>query len=807
MVLSLLLSGDPRAGAKEPAPPPAAVVKLPNGWSLSPAGRQMELGGLPLKLVAIPGTSQVLVASNGYTQHFIALVDVAKATVLQHTPITEGWMGLALSPNGKQVYVSGGSRDRILIFELVDGKLTPGAEIVLPAGTFPAGLQVNKDGTRLYVTGNLSDALLVVDLLKKEVITTIAVGKKPYTCAVTADEQTAYVSDWGEQDVAVLDLGSGRVRGKIPVQEKPNDLQLSADEQRLFVSNGNRNTVSIIDTAAGNVMEQIDVGLVPNAPLGTTPNAFAMEPDGKTLYVANADNNALAVLDVSRPGHTFSRGFIPTGWYPTAVCLSRSGDKACLVAANGKGTTSVPNTRAWLESNLAGRKSLGDSKNPSYIAGLLEGTLSIIPIPDEELLAGYSHQVQRNSPYATKQAAATPPIAIGKDCPIKYVFYIIKENRTYDQVFGDMPEGNGDPASCLFPEEITPNHHALAREFGLLDHFFHDAEVSADGHHWVTSAYATDYVEKFWPSMYAGRGQKARLDLHDDPVAYSAGGFIWDLCAKAKISYRSYGEFARVRGAEPGTVRPGMPSLVGHHHPTYRGADAIGVITDMERFGLWAEEFQQFVKDRKVPRFQVLSLPNDHTVGTRPGKFTPRAMLADNDLALGKIVDTIAHSPIWKESIIFVVEDDAQNGSDHVDCHRTVGLVVSPYTRKHAVDSTMYSTSSMLKTMELILGLPPMTQYDAAAPPMWTSFQAKPDATPYDARPNGVPLEEKNTAAAFGAQRSLAMALDEADAAPEQELNEIVWKAMRGAISVMPPRHVAAFVMERKDDDDDKDGK
>jgi hypothetical protein len=259
-----------------------------------------------------------------------------------------------------------------------------------------------------------------------------------------------------------------------------------------------------------------------------------------------------------------------------------------------------------------------------------------------------------------------------------------------------------------------------------------------------------------------------------------------------------------VRGAESGKVRPATPSLVGHHHPTYTGADAIGAITDVQRFEIWAEEFRRFAEKGEVPAFQVLSLPNDHTLGTRPGKPTPRAMLADNDLALGRIVETIAHSPVWKESAIFVIEDDAQNGSDHIDCHRTVGLVVSPYTHKHGVDKTMYSTSSMLKTMELILGLPPMTQYDAAATPMWASFQSKPDLTTYEAKPNRIPLDEKNTAHAFGARRSLELALDEADEAPEQELNEIIWKSVRGASSEMPPRRVAAFVLERGHGDEDE---
>jgi YVTN family beta-propeller protein len=335
----------------------------------------MELGGMPLKLLPIPGTSQVLVASNGYAAHFIALVDLKTAAVAQRVPIAEGWMGMALTPDGKRVCVSGGSKDRIFMFDLANGKLAAAGEIALPAGTFPAGLHMNKDGSRLYVTGNVSNSLLVVDLLKMEVSATFGVGNKPYTCAITADESTAYVSDWGEEDVAIIDLKGGSPIRKVKVQEKPNDLLLTPDEQRLFVANGNRNTVSVMDTKEARVTGQIDVGLVPKAPLGSTPNALALGPDGKTLYVANADNNALAVLDISQPSHTVSRGFIPTGWYPTAVCLGSASGRPCIVVANGKGAASYPNSKAWLDSNLSGRKSLGDPKNPGYIASLIEGTL------------------------------------------------------------------------------------------------------------------------------------------------------------------------------------------------------------------------------------------------------------------------------------------------------------------------------------------------------------------------------------------------------------------------------------------------
>jgi hypothetical protein len=463
-----------------------------------------------------------------------------------------------------------------------------------------------------------------------------------------------------------------------------------------------------------------------------------------------------------------------------------------LLVANGKGAVSEPNASRW-----NGKKAFRD--NPGYVANLLQASLSFIDPPDARTLARYSEAVYRNSPFRTPVTGnASAPFALGKACPIRYVFYIIKENRTYDSILGDIREANGDPQYCLFPEHVTPNHHALAREFVLFDNLYHDAEVSADGHHWVTSAYATDYVEKFWPAMYAGKGQRARLDLHDDPVAFSASGFLWDLCAHAGLTYRSYGEGARLRFAAPGKVHAATPSLEGHIHPTYYGADGIQQMSDRRRFELWEQEFRDFERTGQMPRFTVMSLPGDHLLGTRPGAQTPSAMMAENDLVLGRIVDTLSHSRFWKEMAVFVVEDDTQDGPDHVDVHRAPVLIASPYAKRGIVDSTMYSSSGVLRTMELILGLPPMTQYDTAAVPMWAAFQGKPDLRPYVVRPAAVDIDQKNVASAYGARRSREMLLDVADSEDDHEYSEIIWKAVRGAHSAMPPRKVAAFVEGRE---------
>jgi YVTN family beta-propeller protein len=778
-----------RTSPRLPSPQTDGTYLLPNGWKLSPAGRQVRLGGLPLRITRVPGQPYAVVTSNGYKDHFLAVVDLRNEKVVQRVPITEGWMGLAVSVDGRRVFASAGGEDRVLEYEFAQGKLEPRGHIQLESRTFPAGLALNPQGTRLYVVANASHALKIVDLQNRRVATAISVGVKPYGVAISADEKRAWVSNWGGDTLSVIDLPNSHPFATIRVHNKPNDVLLSRDGQRLFVANGNSNLISVVDTATNQVREEIEVALKPKSLPGTTPNALALSEKGGTLYVANADNNCVAVIDIATAGKSRSRGFIPTGWYPTAIL--DDADTRKLLVANGKGASSEENASKFVETPV-------NLNNPGYSAALLPGTLSFVDQPDDARLGEYSQQVFRNSPYHTPARHAAAPFPLGAKSPIQYVFYIIKENRTYDQIFGDMKEGNGDANYCLFPEKVTPNHHALARQFVLYDNLYHDAEVSADGHHWVTAAYATDYVEKLWPAMYGGKGRGARLDLHDDAASYPSSGFLWDLCARFKVSYRSYGEGARIRFAPPGYVRASTPSLEGHIHPTFYGADGIQQMSDRRRFELWIEEFRQFEKKGEMPRFTVMSLPGDHLLGTRPGAQTPHAMMAENDMVLGKIVDALTHSKFWPRLAIFVVEDDTQGGPDHVDVHRAPALVISPYTRRGFVDSTMYSSSSVVRTMELLLGLPPMTQYDAAAAPMWASFQPKPDLRPYAANPPGIDIDEKNPSTALGAARSLELTLEQADTSDDREYNEIIWKAVKGADAELPPRRVAAFVRARK---------
>ncbi|GJM27457.1 MAG: phosphoesterase [Cyclobacteriaceae bacterium] len=795
---------DDQSNSRHPLELEEGSYLLSNGWKLSPAGREVDLGGLPLNVAIVPDGLYAVVTSNGYTDHFLALVDLEEEKIVDRELITRGWIGLDVSKENGLVYASAGGEDRILIYTIENQQLLKSGEISLPKGSYPTGITIPEEGKYLYVVGNHSSMLYQVDLETNKVASSWEVGITPYACSISSNSKTAYISNWGENSVSIIDLTQSGNENKILVKDHPNDLLLSKKEDYLYVASGNWNTVSVIDLSKNFVVEEIEVSLHPGAPAGSTPNALALSDDGRILYVANADNNCIALIDVSDSGNSNPIGYIPTGWYPTSVAISENGKK--MIVANGKGSTSSPSGDK--SNNLPG----------GNIREVLEGTVSFIDIPNNQELAEYSVQVYRNSPYENRNQFK-PPFKLAEDCPIEYVFYIIKENRTYDQIFGDMEIGNGDPNYCYFPEEVTPNHHALAREFVLFDNFYHDAEVSMDGHFWVTAGYATDYVEKFWPGIY-GRKGNPRLYVHDDSIAYPSSGFLWDRCAEYGITYRSYGEFARVwipdgdekypsfdnlknkrfswsqEDYEKGMrIRPATPSLEGHYHPKYAGSDYIQGMSDSERFDIWLEEFKTFKEAGEMPKFTVLSLPGDHLLGTRPGVQTPRAMMAENDFILGKMVEEISNSPFWEKTAIFVIEDDPQAGPDHVDCHRTVALTISPYTRRGIVDSTMYSSSSMLRTMEEILGLPPLSQYDAYATPMWNAFQSKPNFKPYTALMNRIPLDELNTEKSYGAELSKELPIEQADVAPDDVYSKLLWHAIMGVDRSFPPRKRATFVI------------
>ncbi|MDB5233857.1 MAG: hypothetical protein JWR44_850, partial [Hymenobacter sp.] len=558
------------------------------------------------------------------------------------------------------------------------------------------------------------------------------------------------------------------------------------DGSRLFVANANSNSVSVINTRRGQVIETLDTALFPGSPAGSTPDGVALSADGAQLYIANADNNCLAVFDVRDLAASKPLGFVPTGWYPTAVRVA--GNQ--LLVANGKGSTSLPNPNGPNPVRDVGEKGAG------YIGGLLKSSLIRLPLPDAAALATFSAQVYANTPF-TKAREASPdvpagnpvPQRVGEKSPIKHVFYIIKENRTYDQVLGDLPAGNGDASLCLFPEKVTPNHHALTREFVLLDNFYVDAEVSADGHNWSTAAYATDFVEKSWPSNYSGRGGDYDFEGARGEVAEPKDGFLWDYCLRAGRTFRSYGEFV-FQG------KPQRGAIAANFCKEYPGFDM--KIRDVDREKIWETDFDQLVAANKLPDLSIIRLPNDHTYGARKGELHPWSYAADNDLALGRLIEHLSKSPVWKESVVMIVEDDAQNGPDHVDAHRSTAYLMGPYIRRHAVVHTAYTTSGMLRTLELILGLPPMSQYDAAALPLWACFTPKPNFAAYTARPATTPQDVRNTAFNGPARRSLKFDMSREDAAPDLAFNENIWQAIRGEHSRMPAPRRSAAVREAK---------
>jgi YVTN family beta-propeller protein len=774
-------------------------VMLPNGWSLTPIGKSLPLNDLPLNLVVSPTKRYLAVTNNGQSTQSLTLIDAATETVLADVSTPKSWLGLAFSPDERYLFASGGNDNLIRRYRIEAGKLTEDGQIRLgepwPKGRIsPAGLTLDATGQTLFVVTKDDKKLYVCDIAKNTVSRTLDLPAEAYAVLRAPGSGELFVSLWGGGKVLVLDPEAKAITAEVPTGSHPNDLVLSPDGRYLFAACGNENSVSVIDVAARRVVETLTASLYPDAPIGSTPNGLALSDDGRTLYVANADNNCLAVFDVSEPGRSQSRGFIPTGWYPTSVKVV--GSK--VFVTNGKGFTSKPNPNG--PQPLQRR-----TAETEYIGGLFKGTLSIFEVPDATRLAAYSGVVYENTPYSKQREQQTEgepgnpiPRKVGDKSPIKYVFYLIKENRTYDQVFGDMPEGNGDPALCLFPERITPNQHALAREYVLLDNFYVDAEVSADGHNWSTAAYANDYVEKNWVTSYGGRG--GTYDFEGQrPIAYPKNGFIWDFCQRAGLRYRTYGEFADGGKAN-------LPVLEGHFCKTYRGWDLN--YQDILREAAWERDLDSLIALDQVPHFSSLRFGNDHTSGAALGKYTPEASVADNDLAVGRFIEHLSKSKIWAESAVFILEDDAQNGSDHVDAHRSNALVVSPYTKRKFVDHTMYSTAGMLRTMELILGLPPMSQYDAAATPLWRCFTAKADLTPYAYRPAQVSIDARNTAWNRNAKRSAEFNLARMDAAPDLELNQIVWQTVRGLNSVMPAPRRSAFVRiaKNEEEEDEEEG-
>ena len=814
VVLLVALVGTALLTRAQSAPRPDAVpgaladgsTLLPTGWRLAPAGRHLAVGDLPLNVIQSPDSRYLIVTNNGLAKPSFSVVDVASWTVKNTTPLDYAWYGLAWSSDGTKLYSAGGGQNNVQEFTYADGTLTRARTFSLPdqgGHTFAGGLAVSRDGRMLYVTRVFAMTLSAIDLASGQVVKTVSLPAEPYTCLVSADGKTVYVSLWGGSGVEAFSAASLNLVNELAGDEHPNAMLLSADGKRLFVAYGSGSAVWVYDTFSGEAIEQISMNLFPNAPPTATPNSLALSPDGQKLLVANADNNTVALVDVSNGARSFVDGFIPTGSYPTGAIFSRDGKQLFVLSGRGM----VP------------------AANPANngIEKRLLGAISAVATPDRATLAEYTRKVYTLTPYsdAIRLSPANAPIGspiprtVGGISPIKHIFYIIRENRTYDQVLGDLAQGNGDPRLAIFGKDITPNAHAIAQSFVLLDNFYVDADVSYDGHAFSTAAYATDFIEKMWQTFAGGRGAPYLVEgggLLRNPfgnIAAPPQGHIWDIARRARVTVRSYGEFVShlSRSANGDVVAvETVPGLKGAVAPAFAGYDLD--ITDQKRVDMWVQEFQGFVANGNLPQLSIVRLPNDHTQGTRPGAPTPRAMVADNDLAVGRVVETISNSVYWKDSAILILEDDAQSGPDHVDSHRSVLLVASPFAKHGVADHTFYTTSGVLRTIELILGLPPMSQYDAAATPLYNAFDPTPNLQVFRRSDPRVPLDEKNTASSFGAALSLSMDFSDADRTPEALLNEIVWRSVRGATSAMPPSRRSVFVRPASgstgDDDDDR---
>jgi YVTN family beta-propeller protein len=787
--------------AQTPQPIPGGYA-LPNGWRLTPLGKNLETNDMVLNATAAPDGLAVIAMHAGYNPHGLVVVDTKTEEIVQRIPLKSAWFGLAWSPDGKHLFVSGGNADSnrnptrapIYVFDYANGRLSKDPvmhfeETVETNHLFWSGVAHHPKKNILYAanrgTGFGTGTVVVFDSTNGKMLGRIPVEMIPYDLVLTDDGRTLYVSNLASKSVSVIDTASMKVTASIAVDANPNQMVLAADGL-LYVACSNDNTVVVVDTKTRTAIEKISTTLHPHAPEGSTPNALALDRANALLYIANADNNDIAVVHAEGRSKHEVVGFMPSGWYPSALAYLPKQQK--LYIGNSKGAGSYPDIHGP-ESPLP----LGTEKSGS-IKSLQRGSVEIVDVSKlQSEIKRFTKQVMENTPYNdTQLAQAKMPVAptvvpstVGAGSPIKHILYIIKENRTYDQVFGDMARGNGDARLAIFGRNVTPNQHALADQYVLLDNLYCDGEVSEDGHSWSNAAYATDANEKQWPVTYGG------MSKSDRNYAYQpSAGNIWDVAKRKGLTYRSYGEYAtRVSDQTPFEASPNAPGLAGHVAPNYKRFGA----RDTENAAEFIKEFDQYEKNydstdpnKRLPNFMVMALSENHTNGTRPGSYTPVAMVASNDLAVGQIVERVSHSKYWPETAIFIIEDDAQDGPDHVDAHRAPGLVISPFVRREKVDSTLYSTSSMLRTMELLLGLPPMSQYDAAATPMYTVFQTNPDPTPFNHLDAQVDLNAKNTQRAWGAKQSKKMDFDDVDRNPPFVLNEIIWRSVKGADSPMP---------------------
>ena len=791
---------------------------LNSGWTLRPAGVQVPVDTFPMSTAVSRNGKFLLVLNGGYNPPSISVIDIASRKELSRMPVPDGWLGLALDSKGGKLYVGGGSRGVVyeFTFDQSRGVLVRARDLKTVAqGALPfiGDVQLSPDDRLLYAADLYNDRLAVVDLQSGEIRGHWKTGRRPYRLLVTPGGRRLFVSSWADGTVDQLDANTGAAISKTRVGPHATDMVLlskapptedgqSENIARLFVAASNTNNVysfGVNKQGALTPLETINTSLTPLHPLGMTPSALAIDAEGKFLYVACSDANAIAVADISHPRSRVS-GFIPSGWYPSAVTVL-AGDE--LVMLNGKGLGSYPNPNGPVptERNRPLYQG-GPVVSPGYVAHMQTGTAAFLQIPANHQFFDMTDTVRENSPYTDEmiygpiQDAQTAAFTNTNDhhSPIHHVIYVIKENRTYDQVLGDLEKGNGDKSLTLFGEKITPNLHRLARDFVLYDNFYENADVSADGHNWAAAAIAPDYTVKTFPSEYAHR--KKGYDYEgSEPANTPPAGYIWNNALQAGISVRNYGEWTEnipltnVQGTRQ-IAKVRDPSLLPSTDLNYRGFDL--KYSDVDRAKEFLREWNEFDQQGKAPQILIVRLGNDHTQGTAPGALTPLAFNAQNDYAAGLLVEGVSHSKLWATTAIFMIEDDSQNGPDHVDSHRAPAWVISPYTRRGVVDSLMYNQTSVLRSMELITGLRPLTHFDAAARPMFAAFSREPNLKPYDAIAPTWSLTERNPESGAGSRESARMDFTQEDRIDDDELNAILWRAVKHSEPPAPVR--SAFV-------------
>lgn len=765
---------------------------LPTGVYLDPAGPTFEVGPMPLNMVVSPEGDQVILLLSGWREQGLQVIKPQTREIIQTIPQKSAFLGLALAPDGKTLYASGGNQDVVYRYQWTDGKASLLDSLALAEkdpkskGTrYPAGLALSKDSSRLYVAENLADSLAVVDVSSYDIVQRLPAGRYPYDVVVTP-KGTVYVSAWAGDHLSVFRQGTNDElipAGEIGVGYHPSDLLLSQNGERLFVTSASTDRIIVIDTNINEVIAELHDPAPEGPHEGSTPNFLALSHLGDRLFVAEADNNAIAVFDLSAmtSGITEATGTdsliarIPTAWYPCSMALNHDE----LVVASGKGMGTGPNADIGPQPDHRQREPRG------YTLGQISGSVTILPgmSAGTSGFAGYTDRVHRANGWNRQMKKSPYP-------PFRHVIYIIKENRTYDQIFGDLSEGDGDSSLVYFPRSNSPNHHALAERFGLYDRFFVNAEVSPDGHNWSTAAYTTDYLQKTVPSNYSGRGRsydyegtnRGMVPETGADAAEPARGYLWDLVQSKELTFRNFGEFVIPDNVDPDDPMPrgyrGLkPFLENHTETRFPGYNLD--IPDQVRADVWIASLQQFISDGEMPQLQIVRLPNDHTKGARAGALSPKAYMADNDLALGRVIEALSESPFWQNTIVLVVEDDAQNGPDHVDSHRAPFLAISPYN-KPGVISRFVNTTDVLATIEAILQLESLSQFDYYGRPLRHVFADEPDLDSYKALTPEISLDERNPETGPAAAASAGLDFRFEDIADEDLFNRVLWMTLKG---------------------------